>query len=164
MHLQLWTDLPSKSDQSPSWAGTGGLRLRQGQMGHSLQFTATDQQSWDAPTEHLAALPQYASWVWTDGSAEAGVLNGGARAFIRWTDGEEHELRRTAAASALASAPRWSPSERRCGSSATTRRTPRHYPTVGAILLQPRRGKALRLHRPGSLFRHPSVGSVLTLL
>ena len=34
-----------------------------------------------------------ASLVWTDGSATAGVLDGGAGALIEWPDGEVHELR-----------------------------------------------------------------------
>lgn len=35
---------------------------------------------------HLASLPQCATWVWTDGSAEGGVLNGGAGALTEWPD------------------------------------------------------------------------------
>ena len=66
------------------------------QVGHPLQPTATDQQRREAATGHLAALPQCATWVWTEGSAEAGVLNGGAGAYIERPDGEEHELRRAA--------------------------------------------------------------------
>ena len=65
------------------------------QVGHPLQPTAMDQQRQQAATG-LAVLPQCATWVWTDGSAEAGVLNGGAGAFIEKPDGEEHELRRAA--------------------------------------------------------------------
>ena len=66
------------------------------QVGQPLQSTATDQQRREAATEHLAALPQRATWVRTDRSVEAGVLNGGAGAFMDRSDGEEHELRRTA--------------------------------------------------------------------
>ncbi|XP_043199156.1 uncharacterized protein LOC122368902 [Amphibalanus amphitrite] len=34
-----------------------------------------------------------ATWVWTDGSATDGVLNGGAGALIVWPDGEERSVR-----------------------------------------------------------------------
>ena len=44
----------------------------------------------DAASQHLAALPQCATWVWTDGSATGGVTNGGAGALIEWPDGDEH--------------------------------------------------------------------------
>lgn len=55
----------------------------------------------DAPAEelrraaqnHLASLPQRATWVWTDGSADAGVRNGGAGAVVEWPDGAIDELR-----------------------------------------------------------------------
>ena len=42
---------------------------------------------------HLGSLFQCATWVWTDGSAEGGVLNGGPEALIEWPDGETQELR-----------------------------------------------------------------------
>ena len=41
---------------------------------------------------HLQSLPQEAIWVWTDGSATEGVLDGGAGALIVWPDGEEQEI------------------------------------------------------------------------
>ena len=41
---------------------------------------------------HLGSLPQEAIWVWTDGSATGGVLDGGAGALIVWPDGEEQEI------------------------------------------------------------------------
>ena len=47
----------------------------------------------EAATLHLASLPQCAVWVWTDGSASEGVLNGGAGALIEWPDGVEREVR-----------------------------------------------------------------------
>ena len=42
---------------------------------------------------HLTALPQCAIWVWTDGSADDVVLNGGAGAFIEEPGVESHEIR-----------------------------------------------------------------------
>jgi len=41
----------------------------------------------------LAALPPDATWIWTDGSAEAGVARGGGGAVICLPSGEEHEVR-----------------------------------------------------------------------
>ena len=42
-----------------------------------------------AAQQHLASLPQRATWMWTDGSADGGVRNGGAGAYIEWPDGLE---------------------------------------------------------------------------
>ena len=64
--------------------------------GTPLTATASDQKRREAATLHLAALPQCATWIWTDGSADAGVKNGGAGALIVRPDGETHELRRPA--------------------------------------------------------------------
>ena len=50
---------------------------------------------------HLESLPQQATWVWTDGSATAGVLDGGAGVLIEWPDGSTHEI--SAPAGALCS-------------------------------------------------------------
>jgi len=58
-----------------------------------LPLHASDQQKKEAATLHLNGLPQCATWVWSDGSADAGVANGGAGALIEWPDGEHHELR-----------------------------------------------------------------------
>ena len=44
-------------------------------------------------TFHLPALPQCATWVWTDGSASGGVTDGGAGVLIERPDGAEHEIR-----------------------------------------------------------------------
>lgn len=42
---------------------------------------------------HLSALPQCATWIWTDGSADGGVLNGGAGALVVRPEGDEAEVR-----------------------------------------------------------------------
>ena len=47
---------------------------------------------------HLASLPQCATRAWTDGSAEGGVKNGGARVSIEWPDGSSYEIRAPAVA------------------------------------------------------------------
>ena len=53
---------------------------------------ATDSQRQEAAALRLAALPQCATWIWKDGSAEGGIENGGAGAFER-PDGEVQKLR-----------------------------------------------------------------------
>ena len=45
---------------------------------------------------HLAGLTQDAIWAWTDGSADGGVLRGGAGALIIGADDDRAELRRPA--------------------------------------------------------------------
>ena len=46
-----------------------------------------------AAEQHLAALPQCATWIWSDGSAEGGVQDGGAGALVIRPGGEEHLIR-----------------------------------------------------------------------
>ena len=58
-----------------------------------LRTGATEAEKERAATQHLAALPQCAVWMWTDGSVEGGVKNGGSGAVIIWPDGEEEELK-----------------------------------------------------------------------
>ena len=55
-----------------------------------------------AATRHLAAPPQRAIWLWTDGSVEGGVKDGGSRAVVIWSDGEVEDLK--------------TPAERHCSS------------------------------------------------
>ena len=43
--------------------------------------------------QHLASLPQRATWVWTDGSATGAVTDGGAGALIISPNDDRHELR-----------------------------------------------------------------------
>ena len=62
-------------------------------IGAALPPAASDEQRRDAASQHLAALPQCATWVWTDGSATDGVTDGGAGALIEWPDGGELEVR-----------------------------------------------------------------------
>ena len=54
---------------------------------------ATTDMTRQAAQRHLATLPQHATWIWTDGSADGGVREDGAGAFIEWPDGATHELR-----------------------------------------------------------------------
>ena len=46
-----------------------------------------------AAEEHLETLPSRATWIWSDGSAEAGVTQGGGGAFIRKDAGEVVEVK-----------------------------------------------------------------------
>ena len=79
---------------APPWEGGASVTFNLG-VG-ALPVGASDQQKLQAATLHLGSLPQCATWIWTDGSASGGVLDGGAGAFIEWPDGEQHELREPA--------------------------------------------------------------------
>ncbi|KAF0312087.1 hypothetical protein FJT64_001803 [Amphibalanus amphitrite] len=59
----------------------------------ALRRDAPPDELHQAAQRHLASLPQQAIWVWTDGSADAGVCSGGAGAFVEWPDGATDELR-----------------------------------------------------------------------
>ncbi|KAF0289104.1 Nucleolar protein 6 [Amphibalanus amphitrite] len=59
----------------------------------ALRRDAPPDELHQAAQRHLASLPQQAIWVWTDGSADAGVRSGGAGAFVEWPDGATDELR-----------------------------------------------------------------------
>ena len=47
----------------------------------------------EAALEHLATLPARATWIWSDGSADAGVRRGGGGAFISSASGEAVKVR-----------------------------------------------------------------------
>ena len=57
-----------------------------------LPLNATQSRKRDAAVRHLGSLPQCATWVWSDGSVEGGITNGGAGVFIEDPDGREHLL------------------------------------------------------------------------
>ena len=84
---------PLLPDRAPPWEGTASplvsIRLDVGAPTRDSTTEATRQ----AAQHHLASLPQRATWIWTDGSADGGVRNGGAGAFIEWPDGATQELR-----------------------------------------------------------------------
>ena len=42
--------------------------------------------------EHLTDLPKAEMWIWTDGSAEGGVRNGGGGAVIMLLNGDTREV------------------------------------------------------------------------
>ena len=76
----------------PPWEPVPPVTIRL-DIGAALPPAASDEQRRDAASQHLAALPQCATWVWTDGSATDGVTNGGTGALIEWPDGGELEVR-----------------------------------------------------------------------
>ena len=46
-----------------------------------------------AAEEHLETLPSGTTWIWSDGSAEAGVTQGGGGAYIQTSIGEVVEVK-----------------------------------------------------------------------
>ena len=86
---------PAPPLRPPPWTPTDAVTITL-HVGEGLRPDATPTQKKTAATLHLAGLPQCATWMWTDGSAEGGVLRGGAGAYIEFPDGEEIEVRRPA--------------------------------------------------------------------
>ena len=75
----------------PPWERGGDVTFRL-DVG-PLRAGATQEEKVRAATQHLGSLPQCAVWLWTDGSVEGGIKNGGSGAVIVWPDGEEEELK-----------------------------------------------------------------------
>ena len=75
----------------PPWQGGGNVTFSL-DVG-PLPSGASDAQKRQAATMHLGSLPQCATWVWSDGSADGGILSGGAGIAIEDPDGECQELR-----------------------------------------------------------------------
>ena len=75
----------------PPWTSGGDVSF-QLDVG-PLRLGATAEEKKVAAELHLGSLPQCATWLWTDGSVEGGVKDGGAGAVIIWPDGEEEELK-----------------------------------------------------------------------
>ena len=85
---------PALTRRLPPWSSPAGVTFRL-DIGPGLPLGAGAQKK-EVADNYLAALPQCATWVWTDGSAEGGVTNGGAGALIEFPDGETAELREAA--------------------------------------------------------------------
>ena len=83
---------PALTRRLPPWSSPAGVTFRL-DIGPGLPLGAGAQKKKEVADNYLAALPQRATWVWTDGSAEGGVTNGGAGALIEFPDGETAELR-----------------------------------------------------------------------
>ena len=102
---------PALTRRLPPWSSPAGVTFRL-DIGPGLPLGAGAQKKKEVADNCLAALPQCATWVWTDGSAEGEVTNGGAGALIDFPDGEKLSCGRPPVASAPAIALRWWPSER----------------------------------------------------
>ncbi|KAF0300621.1 hypothetical protein FJT64_003287 [Amphibalanus amphitrite] len=79
--LKKWEG--ASDEHRPGQAMTEGDRL--------LVTDSEKAEAFNATYAHVSR--QCATWVWTDGSATDGVLNGGAGALIVWPDGEERSVR-----------------------------------------------------------------------
>ena len=77
----------------PPWEETAATISFSLSVGASLPAGASPEVKKTQALFHLTALPQCATWAWTDGSAAGGVLNGGAGAFIEEPGGATHALR-----------------------------------------------------------------------
>lgn len=74
---------PILSRRYPLWEPPPPVSVTFGlDLGVPLPPAASDHQRQEAAALHLAALPRRAKWMWTDGSAAAGVSNGGTEALI----------------------------------------------------------------------------------
>ena len=76
----------------PPWTQTDGITFALDVGTHGGR-DAPDRVRRAAAETCLAALPREAVWLWTDGSAEAGVNRGGGVAVVRPPSGEEREVR-----------------------------------------------------------------------
>ncbi|KAF0302376.1 Intracisternal A-particle Pol-related polyprotein [Amphibalanus amphitrite] len=79
------------SRRPPPWMGAAGVSLALDVGELPLGASAADRRQ--AAERCLGGLTQCATWIWTDGSAEGGVDNGGAGALVVRPGGEEQELR-----------------------------------------------------------------------
>ena len=80
----------SLTRRPPPWERTEGVTF--GLTVGALRPGAPPAEKRRVAEEHLAALLQCATWMWTDGSADGGVLNGAGVLVVR-PEGEEAELR-----------------------------------------------------------------------
>ncbi|KAF0293920.1 hypothetical protein FJT64_008318 [Amphibalanus amphitrite] len=78
----------------PPWTATENVTIRL-DIG-PLPIGATASMRRSAAEACLGALPQCATWAWTDGSATGGVTNGGAGVLIEHPDGTTEALREAA--------------------------------------------------------------------
>ena len=83
---------PLLPERAPPWELVPPVTFRL-DVGSGLPPAASDAQKQVVTSLHLAALPQCATWVWTDGSTTGGVLNGGTGVLIERPDGEIDEIR-----------------------------------------------------------------------
>ena len=84
---------PLMPERPPSWTPGAAVRFSLNIGAALARGPATATMMKETALLHLAALPQDATWVWTDGSATGSVTNGGAGALIIYPDEDRHELR-----------------------------------------------------------------------
>ncbi|KAF0304474.1 RNA-directed DNA polymerase from mobile element jockey [Amphibalanus amphitrite] len=72
----------------PPWTDCSGVAIRL-DVGAAVSREARDEVRRAAAEEHLATLPDQATWIWSDGSAEGGVASGDSGALITLPSGEE---------------------------------------------------------------------------
>ena len=92
---------PAVTHRPPPWTSTEGVTWALG-VG-PLPLGAPPAVKRRAAELHLGALPQCATWIWTDGSADGGVENGGTGALVARNRSSEPQQ----AACAQATAQRW---------------------------------------------------------
>ena len=78
----------------PPWTPTDGVTIRLDVGPMPIGAVAAEKRS--AAESHLRALPQCATWAWTDGSATGGVQDGGAGGHIEDPEGHNCEIKRAA--------------------------------------------------------------------
>ena len=83
---------PVLAPKIPPWTETASITFDL-DVGDRLPQGTSAERRRQVATLHLGSLPQCATWVWTDGSAEGGVKNGGSGALIEWPDGTSAEVR-----------------------------------------------------------------------
>ena len=76
----------------PPWEDSTAVHFHL-DLGPRAGRTAPEQVRRAAAEERIRELPEEAVWVWSDGSAEAGVTNGGGGALILPPGGERREVR-----------------------------------------------------------------------
>lgn len=82
------------TSRPPPWTPTDGVNIRL-DVG-PLPIGAAAETRRIAAEQHLETLPQDAIWLWTDGSATAGVKDGGAGVLVKYPDGGHQEIREAA--------------------------------------------------------------------
>ena len=81
----------------PPWTESPGVSFRM-DIGAPISREAHGDVRRAAAERHLATLPDQATWIWSDGSAEGGVASGGGGALITLPSGEESTVRTPAGA------------------------------------------------------------------
>ncbi|KAF0309057.1 hypothetical protein FJT64_019802 [Amphibalanus amphitrite] len=76
----------------PPWADNSTVHFHL-DLGPRARRAAPEDVRRAAPEERIRELPEEAVWIWSDGSTEDGVANGGGGALIRTPTEDDWELR-----------------------------------------------------------------------